>query len=99
MMTFQALYRLEARSLLNCPVVGVAADHWSDNDLRKRAQESIEATEGRMDRDVFARLASRMSYLVGDVSTSTTARPNHPASPQPTSHVRVLARYTLDGRF
>jgi len=26
-MTFQALYRLEARSLLNCPIVGVAADY------------------------------------------------------------------------
>ena len=26
-MTFQALYRLEKRNLLNCPIVGVAADH------------------------------------------------------------------------
>ncbi len=28
-MTFQALYRLEERSELNCPIVGVAVDHWS----------------------------------------------------------------------
>jgi glucose-6-phosphate 1-dehydrogenase len=65
-MTFQALYRLEQRSLLNCPVIGVAADHWSVDDLRKRAQESIEATEGQLDHDVFDRLAARMSYLDGD---------------------------------
>src|SRR5215467_1312273 len=67
-MTFQALYRLEKRELLNVPIVGVAADHWSVDDLRKRAQDSIEATEGKMDNDVFDRLANRMSYIAGDFS-------------------------------
>src|SRR5262249_35034556 len=71
-MTFQALYRLEKRSLLNCPIVGVAADHWSVDDLRKRAQESIEATEGKFDHDVFDRLAARMSYLPGDFADPET---------------------------
>jgi glucose-6-phosphate 1-dehydrogenase len=71
-MTFQALYRLEAKSQLNCPIVGVAADHWSVDDLRKRAQESIEKTEGKMDHDVFDRLAARMSYLSGDFSDPET---------------------------
>jgi glucose-6-phosphate 1-dehydrogenase len=71
-MTFQALYRLEARSLLNCPIVGVAADHWSVDDLRKRAQDSIDATEGKIDPDVFDRLAARMSYLAGDFADPDT---------------------------
>src|SRR5262245_54668465 len=71
-MTFQALYRLEKRSLLNCPIIGVAVDHWSDDDLRKRAQESIEATEGKLDHDVFDRLATRMSYVAGDFSDPAT---------------------------
>jgi glucose-6-phosphate 1-dehydrogenase len=71
-MTFQALYRLEKRSLLNCPVIGVAVDHWSVDDLRKRAQESIEATEGKLDDDVFDRLATRMSYVDGDFSNPAT---------------------------
>jgi glucose-6-phosphate 1-dehydrogenase len=71
-MTFQALYRLEKRNLLNCPIVGVAADHWSVDDLRKRAQDSIEATEGKMDHDVFDRLAARMSYISGDFSDPGT---------------------------
>ncbi|WP_238007206.1 glucose-6-phosphate dehydrogenase [Dactylosporangium sp. AC04546] len=71
-MTFQALYRLEKRNLLNCPVVGVAMDNWSVDDLRKRAQDSIEATEGTLDHDVFDRLATRMSYLPGDFSDPAT---------------------------
>jgi glucose-6-phosphate 1-dehydrogenase len=71
-MTFQALYRLEARSLLNCPIVGVAMDHWSVDDLRKRAQESIEATGEKLDHDVFDRLATRMSYLAGDFADPAT---------------------------
>ena len=71
-MTFQALYRLEARSLLNCPIIGVAVDHWSTDDLRKRAQESIEATGEKLDHDVFDRLAARMSYLAGDFANPET---------------------------
>jgi glucose-6-phosphate 1-dehydrogenase len=71
-MTFQALYRLEARNLLNVPIIGVAVDHWSDDDLRKRAQDSIEATEGKLDHDVFDRLASRLSYVSGDFSDPET---------------------------
>ena len=71
-MTFQALYRLEARSLLKCPIIGVAVDHWSMDDLRKRAQESIEATGEKLDHDVFDRLATRMSYLDGDFANPET---------------------------
>src|SRR5215831_4910545 len=71
-MTFQALYRLEERGKLNCPIVGVAADHWSVDDLRKRALESIENTEGKIDNEVFDRLATRMSYLPGDFSDPAT---------------------------
>ena len=56
-MTFQSLYRLEQRGLLNCPIVGVAVDHWSADDLRKHASEAIEATGEDVDPDVFDRLA------------------------------------------
>ena len=41
-MTFHSLYRLELRGLLDCPIVGVAADDWTVEDLRKRAHTSIE---------------------------------------------------------
>ena len=42
-MTFHSLYRLEARGLLDCPIVGVAGDDWSIDHLRKHARTSIEA--------------------------------------------------------
>ena len=42
-MTFHSLYRLEGRGLLNCPIVGVAVDDWTDEDLREHAREAIVA--------------------------------------------------------
>jgi glucose-6-phosphate 1-dehydrogenase len=71
-MTFYSLYRLEERGLLNCPIVGVAVDHWSADDLRKHASEAIEAKGESVDPDVFDRLAGRMSYLPGDFTDDAT---------------------------
>ena len=52
-MTFHSLYRLEARGLLDCPIVGVAVDDWTDDDLKKRARDSIEGTGEKIDADGF----------------------------------------------
>src|SRR5262245_11080700 len=41
-MTFRSLYRLEKRGLLDCPIVGVASDDWSLDQLIERARTSIE---------------------------------------------------------
>jgi glucose-6-phosphate 1-dehydrogenase len=71
-MTFRSLYRLEKRGLLGCPVVGVAVDHWSADDLRKHAAEAIEATGEEIDPDVFDRFAARLSYLPGDFTDPAT---------------------------
>jgi glucose-6-phosphate 1-dehydrogenase len=65
-MTFHSLYRLERRGLLDCPIVGVAADDWSVEDLRARARTSIEACGERIDEQVFRRFAHRLSYVSGD---------------------------------
>ncbi len=43
-MTFHSLYRLEARGLLDCPIVGVAVDDWTVDQLVERARESIVGT-------------------------------------------------------
>ncbi len=40
-MTFQSLYRLEQRGLLDCPIVGVAVDDWTLEQLVERARDSI----------------------------------------------------------
>jgi glucose-6-phosphate 1-dehydrogenase len=71
-MTFHSLYRLERRGLLDCPIVGVAVDDWTVDELRKRARDSIEATGETVDAKVFDRLAARFSYVAGDFSDSAT---------------------------
>jgi glucose-6-phosphate 1-dehydrogenase len=64
-MTFRSLYRLERRGLLACPIVGVAVEDWTVEDLRDRARAAIAAGGETIDEDVFARLAARMSYEIG----------------------------------
>ena len=70
-MTFRSLYELERRGLLDCPIVGVAVDDWTVEDLRKRARESIEAG-GDVDEQVFERFAKRLSYVAGDFADAAT---------------------------
>jgi len=67
-MTFRSLYRLEARGLLDCPIVGVAVDDWTEDDLVQRAHESIEGTGEKIDPKIFDRLAERFTYVSGDFS-------------------------------
>ena len=72
-MTFNSLYRLEARGLLDCPVVGVAFDDWSDKDLRDHARKAIETSSGKKpDPKIFNRLAKRLSYIQGDFAKAET---------------------------
>jgi glucose-6-phosphate 1-dehydrogenase len=71
-MTFRSLYRLERRGLLSCPVVGVAVDDWSVEQLRERARSSIEATGEPLDDEVFDRFAARFSYVQGDFGDAGT---------------------------
>ena len=56
-MTFHSLYRLEQRGLLDCPIVGVAFDDWTLEQLVQRARDSIVGTGEKLDEDVFTRFA------------------------------------------
>ena len=71
-MTFLSLYRLELRGLLTCPVVGVAVDDWSREQLIERARSSIIATGESLDDEVFGRFVDRLSYVQGDFSDAET---------------------------
>jgi glucose-6-phosphate 1-dehydrogenase len=71
-MTLQSLYRLEARGLLNCPIVGVAADDWTVERLREHADDSIAATGEHVVPKIFARFAARLSYIGGDFADPAT---------------------------
>jgi glucose-6-phosphate 1-dehydrogenase len=71
-MTLRSLYRLEKRGLLKCPVVGVAVQDWTDDDLRERAREAIVDGGEPLDPEVFDRFAARLSYLAGDFADAAT---------------------------
>jgi glucose-6-phosphate 1-dehydrogenase len=70
-MTFRSLYRLEKRGVLECPIVGVAVDDWTADDLREHAHAAIAAGEP-VDDPTFERFASRLSYLQGDFGDADT---------------------------
>ena len=71
-MTFRSLYRLECRGLLRCPILGVAADDWSDDELRAHARAAVEAAGDVIDEEHFTRFASRLTYLRGDFADPAT---------------------------
>jgi glucose-6-phosphate 1-dehydrogenase len=67
-MTFPALYRLERRGALTCPVVGVAPTPLTTEELAGRARQAIEDSGDPVEEAVFSRLARRLTYLVGDAT-------------------------------
>jgi glucose-6-phosphate 1-dehydrogenase len=71
-MTFHSLYKLERRGLLSCPIVGVAVDDWSVEDLRTHAHDAIKNCGETIDEKVFDRFASRLSYVSGDFADPAT---------------------------
>ena len=65
-MTFPSLYNLEKRGLLTTPILGVAFDDWTIDQLSAYGKESIETVEGSIDEAVFSKLIGRFSYVHGD---------------------------------
>ena len=62
---FPALQELIRRGDLDIPIIGIAKAGWNLDQLRRRAQESLEA-HGGADRDAFAKLSARLRYIDGD---------------------------------
>ncbi len=75
-MTFHALYRLDLTGRLDCPVVGVAVDDWSDDDLRRHARTAIDAAAAadgeKVDTEAADRLARRLTYVPGEFNDPAT---------------------------
>jgi glucose-6-phosphate 1-dehydrogenase len=69
-MTYRALYRLESRGQLKCPIIGVASDDMPLEKLVERARQAIGDSGEKLDDAVFDRFAARLSYLHGDVTDS-----------------------------
>jgi glucose-6-phosphate 1-dehydrogenase len=71
-MTLLSLYRLDARGLLQCPVIGVAVDDWTDDHLRQHARDAVMAADEVIDDAVWTRFAQRLTYVGGDFSDGAT---------------------------
>jgi glucose-6-phosphate 1-dehydrogenase len=68
---FPALVRLAGEGALDMPVIGVAKAGWDLDRLRRRARESA-ADQGEVDEKALERLLSRLRYVDGDYSDSST---------------------------
>src|SRR5262245_47922091 len=68
---FPALHGMARRGRLDMPVIGVAKSGWTLEQLRRRAEESVEQ-HGGIDRDAFDRLMRVLTYIDGDYADETT---------------------------
>jgi glucose-6-phosphate 1-dehydrogenase len=68
---FPALQALAKRGNLDVPVIGIAKAGWTLDQLKLRAQDSVERYGG-LDPDAFSRLIGLMDYIDGDYSDPAT---------------------------
>jgi glucose-6-phosphate 1-dehydrogenase len=68
---FPALQAMIRRGQLDLPIIGVAKPDWTVEQLRARAQQSIDA-HGGVDPAAFSRLSARLSYVAGDYQDPAT---------------------------
>jgi glucose-6-phosphate 1-dehydrogenase len=68
---FPALHALVKRGRLKVPVIGVARSGWNLDQLRKRAQDSLEK-HGGLDRSAFDKLCNLLRYVDGDYNKPAT---------------------------
>ena len=71
-MTYDALYDLERHGTLKVPVIGVAIDDLTVEQLLERMEESAKAAEKPFDEKVFKSLAERVTYIQGDYKDPKT---------------------------
>jgi glucose-6-phosphate 1-dehydrogenase len=68
---FPALHGMARRGHLNMPVIGVAKAGWTLDQLRARAEDSVQH-HGGIDRDAFAALMRSLTYIDGDYGDERT---------------------------
>jgi glucose-6-phosphate 1-dehydrogenase len=71
-MTLQSLYRLELRGAIDVPIIGVARNDWSHDDLKTHVREAVQANLDEVDEAVLTRLEDRLSYVQGDYADKDT---------------------------
>jgi glucose-6-phosphate 1-dehydrogenase len=68
---FPALQAMARRGQLNVPVIGVARQPWSLDQLHARVRDSLER-HGGIDPSAYGTLAARLSYVAGDYQDAST---------------------------
>ncbi|MYS22996.1 glucose-6-phosphate 1-dehydrogenase [Streptomyces sp. DvalAA-14] len=71
-MTLRSLYLLEVAGRLDCPVLGVARENWSPDDLHHAIEAAARADGGEVDAGALSRLKQRFSYLQGEFDAPST---------------------------
>ncbi len=75
-MTLKALYDLVENDTLQVPVIGVARNDWSDEDLHQHARDAVETVAKEkgeeLDEDIFKRYTELLTYVEGDYTDDAT---------------------------
>ena len=69
---FPSLQGMVKRGTLNVPVIGVAKAGWNLEQLKARAQDSLEKHGGGVDPQAWPKLASLLRYVDGDYGDAAT---------------------------
>jgi glucose-6-phosphate 1-dehydrogenase len=69
---FPALQSMIRRGTLDVPVIGVAKQGWTIEDLKVRARDSLEKHGGGVEPDAFAKLTKLLRYVDGDYAAAET---------------------------
>jgi glucose-6-phosphate 1-dehydrogenase len=69
---FPALYAMAKRGVLNVPVIGVATSKWDSAQLRQRATDAIQESDGIDDQKALDQLLSLLGYVSGDYNEPDT---------------------------
>jgi glucose-6-phosphate 1-dehydrogenase len=71
-MIFPSLYAMVKSGTLTTPIIGVAFDDWSRDQLIDRARDAVQSHVDKMDEAVFEKLASQLLYVSGDYRSQAT---------------------------
>ncbi|MGV1786904.1 MULTISPECIES: glucose-6-phosphate dehydrogenase [Agrobacterium] len=71
-MIFPSLYAMVKRGALQTPVIGVAFDDWSRDQLIARARDAVTSHVDKIDEAVFEKFASQLHYVSGDYRNEAT---------------------------
>jgi len=69
---FPALYRMVRSGDLHVPVIGVAFSHWTLDQLRERARDSVETSGEDVDPGLLKKLLGLLKYVDGDYADAST---------------------------